>query len=463
MLLDMSHVVSKEEKRRAWVDIIKPHLLEHWQKAEPSLSIEEENWPTPPRGRNIHLTSTKNLQGLPKVFSHNYTPQAVLAFVVDPNLKLVHFGDQTDMKLRALISPLWALSSLLQNMGVENQRMQEFCAPQDMFELCGDDQSWHVVHLPNRKHGTLGLPWPDGAHCDAGYDSLYMRGVPPVRPHDDTPGSKAAGLHRSRSIINLEFQQKLLAMALQQLAILFYCETPGDLTPSRGATGFYPRTHLVVLDGLRQYLHHKRQADGAYNEAEAILSWYDHTNAVRELFEPTIGRAVEKGAIRAHDIARAGTEVLVQPTLQDGQALLALGPLVHTTMWCRELMPENNPRVILNCKIAGTKEIRRGKEISVEGSPATGAWDPKKWAHIDYSAQKELINRISAQSLLYQIYVGPSASLFAGQRGHGGAGGGEDEHFLSQQEVEALAGGYAALCLQAEERNAKKKEGRLNA
>ena len=67
MLLNMSKVVTSEEKKRVWVDIIKPHLVKHWQKAEPSLSLEpgSEYWPTPERGRNVHLTSTENLQGLP--------------------------------------------------------------------------------------------------------------------------------------------------------------------------------------------------------------------------------------------------------------------------------------------------------------------------------------------------------------------------------------------------------------
>jgi len=463
MLLDMSHVVSKEEKRRAWLDIIKPHLLEHWQKVEPSLSIEEKNWPTPPRGRNLHLTSTKNLKGLPKVFSENYTPQAVLAFMVDPKLRLVHFGDQTDMKLRALISPLWALGSLLQKMGMNDERVEAFCTPRDMFELYGDDQAWHIVHLPNKEHGTLGLPWPEGAHYDAGYASLYRQGVPPVHPNNETPGSAALALHTDRSVLNLELQQRLLAMALQQLAILFYCEVPGDLTPSRGATGFYPRTHLVMLEGLRRYLNHKRRADNAYSEVDAILTWSDQTHAVRELFEPTAGCTPEPGVLRAHDLTEAGTQVLVQPTLKDGQALLALGPLVHTTMWCRELMPENNPRVILNCKIAGTKELRRGRELSVEGNPASGVRDPQKWAHVDYSAQQELINRISPQSLLYQIYVGPSSSLYehAGNRGRGA--GGPSERYLSQQQVDALADEYASLCLQAEGRKAEKKEKRKEA
>ena len=120
-------------------------------------------------------------------------------------------------------------------------------------------------------------------------------------------------------------------------------------------------------------------------------------------------------------------------------------------------MPGNNPRVIVNCKIAGTKELRRGKEMSVEGCPANGAWDPAKWEHIDYSAQLGLINRISAQSLLYQLYVGPSSeSLYAGQQGQGNVG--IAEHYLSQREVEALATEYTALCLRSEKAKAKKEE-----
>jgi hypothetical protein len=219
---------------------------------------------------------------------------------------------------------------------------------------------------------------------------------------------------------------------------------------------------MVMLEGLRKYLKVKRATDSnnTYSDADAKLSWWDHTKAVQELFEPTAGRALQQeksSALRAHDMAKAGTEVLVQPTLKDGQALLALGPLVHTTMWCRELMPENNPRVILNCKIAGTKELRRGKEMGVEGCPATGSWDPVKWEHVDYSAQRQLINRISAQSLLYQLYVGPSSeSLYTGQQGQENVG--ISEHYLSQREVEALATEYALLCLRSEAATAKKEE-----
>ncbi len=454
--LDMSQVVTIEEKKRVWFEIIKPHLLKHWQKVEPTLNLEpgSEQWPTPERGRSVHLTSTEYLQGLPKLFSGNYTPQAIIAFMIDPQLSLVHFGNQTDIKLRALISPLWALETILEKLGISNTKIQSFCRPNDMFELYGDDQAWHIVNIPRfvnsvkPKHETVGVPWPAGAHYDAGYASLYRSGVPPRRPHDVTPGSSAQNLHHSRSTQNLALQQRLLAMALHQLAVLFYCETPGALTPAHGATGFYPRSHLVMLEGTRKYLARKRCIAG---DGEVILPWSTHLAAVRQLYEPRLQSSNStdsktNDAFSIHDLASASKTVLIQPTLQDGQGLLILGPLVHTTMWVHQLMDGNNPRVIVNCKIAATKQLRRGEEVVAPGDSSAGE-DPNRWKQIDYSMQRDLINRISANSLLYQLYVGTLDNLYEelGQEGC------ESEHqYVSPQEVDALSTTYMQLCLENE-------------
>lgn len=141
--VDMAKVVTPEEKKEAFDKHLKPHLLKHWEKVEPTLDLDRGEWPMPERGRPLHLTSTKtDVPGMPKIFTGNYTPQAVIAYLFCPRLSVVHFGPQTAFKLKLLLKPLWAAAHAVQAIpGVGPlDKLEEMCRPQHMFQLEAADQ-----------------------------------------------------------------------------------------------------------------------------------------------------------------------------------------------------------------------------------------------------------------------------------------------------------------------------------
>ena len=147
-----------------------------------------------------------------------------------------------------------------------------------------------------------------------------------------------------------------LSMALHQLCILFYCETPGDVGPAEGMTGIFRSSHLSVMEALRQYI-----AAG-----HGVVPGDTFTRAVKLKF------GTERGGS------------LVQPILRNNSVMLLLGPLVHCVMWARDPMPGANVRVLQNCKVVAHKDLRNSN-----------------------AAMLELIRRVPPDAMLRQVYTKP--------------------------------------------------------
>ncbi len=400
--LNMEGHISSRQKAEAFNQHLKPHLLEHWKKVQPDLCLDEgsETWPLNERGRAYHLTSRKtDVEGMPRVFSGFYLPQAVLSYIVCPRMSLVHFGKQTSWKLKLLLSPRWACSHVLQHLCGPLPALEAMCYPKGMFEFGAHDQSWHIVALPNRKYGTTGLPLPHAAHIDSGEYGIYTKGVPPklndmtLRALENSTMTREHCL-KTHQLTRVQ-EYRMLAMALHQLSILFYCETPGDLDPSTGMTGFWPRSHLVMLEGIRSLLANPEQSNSS-----DIVDWDKHTLAVKKLYQ----YLTDHQSCRTKD-PKAKTRIFEQPTMRDGQAILAMGPLVHSAMWFRELLPHQNPRSILNIKVTATSDLLP--------NPAPGRSLSEEQSELQHS----FLERIPVDSLLFKLYVAGSASWYADKSG----------------------------------------------
>ena len=357
-------------KKLSWDMLLKPRMLKHWESKYDGFDCSKEvgGWPEPKNGKNYSMTlRDQQVPGMPKVFSSHYLSQAILCYFIDPQMRLVHFGDkQTSFKLKLLIDPVWAFTSLLPHESMISR-------PNGMFEFRGDDQSWHITSLPNRAHGGRGKAIAWNSHFDAGQKNVFHKGIPPTvsgpergeSEGDDDAGTTAALSARERG---------LLLMALHQLAVMFYCDTPGDLTAARGATGFYPRSHVVVHEALGKLLEDK---DGEGRNKQ--LLWGAVGFALREVFRSPI--AVSYNAKNSFD-SQIKVGDLVQPELAEDEVLLALGTLVHTAMYSTELMPNKNPRVIQNLKVSAKPSLlAKGGE--------------------------ELLCRISRESFLFRTFTAP--------------------------------------------------------
>ena len=407
--LNMESHISSRQKAEAFNQHLKPHLLEHWKKVQPDLCLDKgsEKWPQEERGRAYHLTSRKtDVEGMPRVFSGFYSPQAVLSYIVCPRMSLVHFGKQTSWKLKLLISPTWAAGHALQYVFGPLPAVEAMCYPKGMFEFGAHDQSWHIIALPNKKHGTTGLPLPFGAHIDSGEFGIYTKGVPPrlsdmtLHALENSTMAREIGQRMKTHQLTTAQEYRMLAMALHQLSILFYCETPGDLDQSTGMTGFWPRSHLVVLEGIRSLLANPNPNPKAKGNSSDTVDWDRHTLAVKKLYQ----NLTDHQSCRAKD-PEAKTRLFEQPTMRDGQAILAIGPLVHSAMWFRELLPNRNPRSILNIKVTGARDLLQ--------SPAHG----KSVSEEQSALQSSFLQRVPTDSLLFKLYVGGSASWYADKTG----------------------------------------------
>lgn len=282
--------VPPQEKRRAWERVVGPSMEEHW-RSKFEFDLPSRTWPRPPTGKVYSATSTETFPGLPKLAARSYEAQAVLAHFVDPGLGLAHFGERTHPLLKLLVSPLWLLS----------ERFAPDAA--GSVALRGEDQSWHITSFPD-EGSRRGAPKPENAHFDGGRNSCYTR--------TGVPGHEGE-----------EPRARLIRFALKQLAILFYCETPGELGPEHGATGVYGGSHRAMYE-----------AAGRSARRGENVEWPRHVRAVRALYG--------EGGEAAGD--------LEQPVLREGKMILVLGTLVHTACWGQELM-EGGVRVIQNAKV----------------------------------------------------------------------------------------------------------------
>ena len=89
--------VSEKQKKKSWERTLFPHMLSIWSALKPNFDCEDAlSFPCPVYGR-LHAWSSRagNLEGMPNLFSKNYEAQALVAYLFDPNVSIVHFGRKT--------------------------------------------------------------------------------------------------------------------------------------------------------------------------------------------------------------------------------------------------------------------------------------------------------------------------------------------------------------------------------
>ena len=161
--------------------------------------------------------------------------------------------------------------------------------------------------------------------------------------------------NNSNTVDNMTVTEKILLILLHQIAILFYCETPGTLGINRGSTGFYQDSHRAIIKTLRKIL--ENGENNRINVPHGKI-----TNALRLFGKENPGQ-------------------ILQNPLLENQVMLAFGTLVHTPMWASETMPNNEIRVIQNCKIKFNEEVRKA----------------------NIQTQREIVNAIPTNSLLFLL------------------------------------------------------------
>lgn len=297
--------VSPAQKRAAW-DVLKPVLMAHWTKAFGSEG--SDTWPQPASGKLYSASSTNNkVNGLPRLTTDNYRLQSLCVYLVDPLLEgRVHFGTQTHFRLALLMGPFAFFGGVAGGVGKT--------------VLQGSDQSWHLANLVN-KHGRAGEAIPWAGHIDGGENNAFQVGrVPTVVPPSPSP-------HPSQSP-----EDGLLLTLLHQLCILFHCETPGDLQPVHGPTGFYLQSHLPLLLAWRMI--------------PGGIPWGAHVGAIRQLCQQECAPS------------------LTQPPLPETKQVVVFGLTAHTTMWAVKGMglDANEVRVIQNAKVKASSEVRQSHD-----------------------------------------------------------------------------------------------------
>ena len=328
--------VSIEDKRTAWKNVIKPHMITKWIKTisnyDETKDIQSQ-LEQPTHGKTYNLTSTNaELQGIPKLITDNYRVQAIIGYMIDPSFKLVDFGNQTHWKYRLLRDPF----PIFLYESITNKKSKS------IISLEGSDQSWHITVLKN-KHGEAGKPIPWATHIDGGENASFIRnGWPPINIKEE---AKVNG--------NLTVDEMILLILLHQIAILFYCETPGLLGVEEGATGFFPYSHRAVINVFRKILDEQKDHNIPHSRITSVLRLFGKENS----------------------------SDLKQTTLPDNQTLLAFSTLVHSPMWAVQSMENNEIRVIQNCKIKFSSDIRKAP----------------------LQIQKEIINAIPKDSILAKL------------------------------------------------------------
>lgn len=150
------------------------------------------------------------------------------------------------------------------------------------------------------------------------------------------------GIEPSDSVVDAV----MASLLIPQLAILFYCETPGDVSAMQGMTGFYRDSHYIFCAALQQFL--------------SIINPYgeDYCGYQNLTLQACIKALKKWGGLSS------SLGALVQPTLADGQAILCFGTMVHTSMRAQEPLRSAieasqdsgrqhlpSPRVLQNLKV----------------------------------------------------------------------------------------------------------------
>ena len=304
--------ISPTTKRHIWERDLLPRLLNHWLKLYPSFVLEDRStWPTP-MGKELYATSYHNEEDnahLPKLFSTNYEIQAIIAYLFDKDLKLVNYGAQSHWKFLLLKNPFHLLLSAF--------KYSQSCSVPQLF-ITGNEFGWHLLNWPCKVKEVIGTPIPRMGHMDNGEQAHYQHGIPPSLPQNNCDPEDKISI-------------RLLYMLLWQIGIIFYCDSPGNLGNAQGATGFFPFSHIAVLQALR---------DHTALAGSAPIPF--------ETFSKVFKDFGDEFAYEIHQV-----------DISDGDALLALGPLIHTLMHAVEPMVSlhsngtevSYPRSIQNAKI----------------------------------------------------------------------------------------------------------------
>lgn len=293
--------ISCNDKTKAWNNIIEPVLKQHWLNHgfDP---CDISTFPSP-ETKPYHLSYNKPIDGLLPICSSNFILQAVIAYIIDPSLSLIHYGSQSSLCFMLIAGP--CLISRLVRL-------------QSVYQLYCIDQSWHIVNIPDLSNGGMsGKAKNLSAHIDSGADGIFAKDV---LSNDALLGANAS----------LSPAGKILYMMMHQLAVVIHCETPGVLGEREGSTGLYRHSHIQLLQSLKDI----------YDSKIRHISWSQLQAAIKQYcsgINPT------------------------QAILHDDEILLMMGSLVHTPMTANSLM-NGRVRVINNCKIHARDHILRDKQ-----------------------------------------------------------------------------------------------------
>jgi hypothetical protein len=336
-IITIDSPITTQVKRAAWYNIIKPHMISKWIKTisnyDETKDIQSQ-LEQPIHGKTYNLTSTNSeLVGLPKLITDSYRVQCIIGYMIDPSFKLVDFGNQTHWKYRLLRDSL----PIFMYESITNKKSKS------IITLEGSDQSWHITVVKN-KHGETGKPLPWATHIDGGENAVFIRnGWPAINIKEE----------EAKTDDKLTVDEKILLILLHQLAILFYCETPGRLGVEEGATGFFPYSHRAVINVFRKILDEQKDHNIPHSRITSVLRLFGKENA----------------------------NDLKQIVLPENQMLLAFSTMVHSPMWSIQSMENNEVRVIQNCKIKFDSDIRKAP----------------------VQIQRELINTIPKDSILRKL------------------------------------------------------------
>jgi hypothetical protein len=335
ILLDSN--VSQWDKFACWHFKLKPNMLKIWNLFN-FIPSDDRTWPT---GRTTHHLSLTNgnIPGMPQIFSNSFHVQAIISQILDPSLMLIHFGPSTHWKLKLLVQPLWLLSNEYR--------------PEDMFLFEGSDQAWHIVNIPqidtniSAISGVTSRQKVDGTHLDGGEDGVFHRCGFPLQTSENDSSLKHL------------VEDRMLTSLLHQLAIVFYCETPGRMGIEEGATGVFTHSHFVVIEAINRVL---TRLGCRYS-----IPWIAFHKSMKEFGNPSSGEESTSSLCRQIEVPH-------------DKMVLSFGLTAHTAMRASRLMEGGEVRTIVNCKVKAAKDIRESEQ-----------------------SQSRLVSRIPRDSLLRRL------------------------------------------------------------
>mmetsp|Transcript_25039 Transcript_25039/g.35967 ORF Transcript_25039/g.35967 Transcript_25039/m.35967 type:complete len:457 (-) Transcript_25039:3399-4769(-) len=355
--------INPSSKKRAWIYSILPQLCNHWLKVHSDkFNIQDStSWPCPINGVSYesNLTAADQIQ-YPKLLSSNNEIQSIIIYLFD--------DDDKSSSVRFDFKSSWFVQSVVSNLKTLFGSL--WASQENLILLSGNNHGWNLINW-KQSIFPAGQPIPNKAHIDGGEAFHYKQGLP-------INASTAMAIYDMKRTetgcdVNLQARLSILSMLMWQISIIFYCDTPGDLTIEEGVTGFYRGSHFPILHSLHRYMH-TYFSTLSNSTDDNIPSVIDYT---------TFAAAIKQFGVFTQ------TDRLQQHEIPDGKALLCFGPVAHTLMWSTKAMCNNlMPRSMQNAKILGD----RSKLSSTH-------------------SLLELVNKIKPQSLIGRLADDPEAFL----------------------------------------------------